>query len=41
MIELDMKYLCIIFMILLLFSCGESSDNASDSDGSNKTTSEY
>jgi len=36
-----MKNLCIILMTLLLFSCGESSDNASDSDGSNKTTSEY
>ena len=36
-----MKYLCIILMTLLLFSCGESSDTDSDSDGSNKTTSEY
>ena len=41
MIELDMKYLYIIFMLLLLFACGESSDNASDSDSSNKVTSEY
>ena len=36
-----MKYLYIILMPLLLFSCGESSDTASDSDSSNKTTSEY
>ena len=36
-----MKYLCIILITLLLFSCGESSDTTNDSDGPNETTTEY
>ena len=41
MVDFCMKYLFIILMTLLLFSCGESSDNANDSDGSNETNTEY
>ena len=41
MVDFCMKYLFIILMTLLLFSCGESSDTANDSDGSNETTTEY
>ena len=41
MVDFCMKYLFIILMTLLLFSCGESSDTANDSDGSNETNTEY
>ena len=35
------KYLSIIFISLLVFACGESTDANSDGDRSNEITSEY
>jgi len=41
MLTFCMNYLFIIFITLLLFACGESSNTNSDNDNSDEINSEY
>ena len=41
MLGFYMNYLSIMFIILLLFGCGENSNTDSDNDSSNEINSEY